>query len=266
MMRVFDVGSARWICLGFLLAACSAPARADGGAEEGATEASEQSGESAPSEKQLRERLRRLEAKYKETGNPRFKFERVLMLEKMGEYEFALEVLQNHRDEFVSSSEVQGVAVVEQRLRDEVNGAGGGGGGSDGGGQTDVLGGALVGGGGAAAAGGVASLLVANSKAERLRCSPSSEGPSADGCGGVDEYRGLSQSEFDDKSSTVTTLRVLGAGLAAVGVGAAGWGVYRLVAGTTERRTADGRAEAGGVKLRPSIWTGGAKLQLRVAF
>jgi len=188
----------------------------------------------------------------------------------MGEYEFALEVLEEYRGDFESSDEVDGVAVVEQRLYEATGGAASTGPsrGEESTGRTgnrsDVLGWMLVAGGGAAAIGGAFPIAIAESRAQRLRCSPAAEGPSADGCGGVDEYRGLSSSEFGQKSRSVTTLRVLGIGLAAVGTGAAGWGIYRLASGSSRSAArADG---VGALRVRPTVWTAGATLQIQFDF
>jgi hypothetical protein len=47
----------------------------------------------------------------------RFMYMRILVLEKMGEFKLALQVLQEHRSDLIDHPEVTDVAVVEERLR-----------------------------------------------------------------------------------------------------------------------------------------------------
>lgn len=211
-----------------------------------AQEASAATG-SEPTERDLRE----LEAKYEETGEPKYLFERALTLEKMGEYQFALKIIEKHRKTFENDPDVDGVSVVEQRLRRRVSD------GSDG--ETTHRGGPgpwdwiLVGTGAGSLAGGLTSILVADHRAKRLRCSPVSQGPDATGCGGVTPYSELSRSEFDAKRRGVRTLRAVGIGLGAAGLGLATWGVVRMLDGTDRSRSADGRAA---LQVRPALaWT-----------
>jgi len=208
-----------------------------------------------------REELRRLQAKYSETGEAKYMFRRVLTLEEMGEYEFALEVLEEHRREFESSSDVDGVAGVEQRLRDRLNGSPGASEGSSG----DALGWGLLGGGLAGAVGGSVPLVIAETQAKRLRCSPVSEGPNADGCGGVDEYRGLSRSEFRSHSDRVTLLRIVGIGVGTLGLGVASWGLLRLLV-TDETRSPNTAFDVSGPRVSGAFWKGGGHLQLEIRF
>ena len=182
----------------------------------------------AGAEDQPEDRLRRLEAKYQQTGDPQYRFRRVLTLEEMGEYAFALTVLQENRSAFESDPEITGVALVEQRLRDKRDEASGGSPGGSSAGDSQTVGWLLTAGGTALTAGGVASLLVAEGRARRLHCSTASNGPAAD-CAGVDPYTGLTAAEFDAKKRGVNTLRGLGIGLGAVGLTAAGWGLVRLL-------------------------------------
>ncbi len=187
-------------------------------------------------EADARERLRRLEAKYQKTGDPSYLFERVLTLERLGEYQFALEILNNHRAEFESHAEIDEVAVVEQRLRDRVSveqdesdrPPTGGSQRADRSG-TDLVGWTLTGAGVLAVGGGISQILVAEHRARRLRCSPVSRGPEADGCGGVEPYTGLSRGEFEGKQAAVGRRRWIGVALTGVGTAAAGWGLYRLI-------------------------------------
>lgn len=169
------------------------------------------------------EALELLELAYRAEPEPRFIHQRVLVLEQMGEYQLALDVLDGYREQLVNAPEVKNLAVLEQRLRQlhaESPTK------SDG--ETDVLGWTLVGGGGALVAGGIASLLHAEGEAEKLRCSDASSADKS-GCDGIDAYAQLSAAQFDQKRSDVTTYRVVGAGLSAVGISALGWGIYRLV-------------------------------------
>lgn len=205
-------------------------------------------------------RLRELEAKYEQTGEARYLYERVLTLEEMGEYQFALSVLREHRRLFEESGQIRGVALLEQRLEDAVDGAAAGEPRESSGGKA--TGWILVGGGLASIGGGVTGLLVAESNAKRLRCSPASLGPEAPGCDGVSPYDGLSSEEFDRKSNGVSTLRGVGIGLTAVGVGLAGYGVIRLL---IPRRRATA-AESAPAPLVGTLLPGGAAVQLRLQF
>jgi hypothetical protein len=206
-------------------------------------------------EEQSEDRLRRLEAQYQQTGDPRYRFQRVLTLEEMGEYAFALTVLEENRAAFESDPEITGVALVEQRLRDKRREAAAASGASSTG-DPSTVGWLLTAGGTALTAGGVASLLVAEGRARRLHCSPVSNGPAAD-CAGVDPYTGLTAAEFDTKKRGVTTLRGLGIGLGAVGLTAAGWGLVRLLAAETPPP----RARIGGAIVR-----GGGVIGLHVRY
>lgn len=248
----------------------------DGSAETGSEEIDAREG---ATEGDLEEKLRRLQAKYKETGDSEYLFERVLTLEKMGEHEFALEVLRENRDAFVSNEDVEGVAVVEQRLIDatdteesraaeETDGA------SEPASQrrtdsggADVLGIALTGVGAAALAGGIVQLVVTDGRARELRCSPSAEGPDADGCEGVDAVRFESKSEFDDAKRSVRNRRIVGWSLSVVGAGLAGYGVYRLVWGEdTGGGEASARAASGRPRVSAAVNPRGAALRLSVDF
>ena len=202
----------------------------------------------------LSERLHQLEGKYQKTEDPKYLYRRLLVLEKMGEHEFALEILENHRESFVADPEISNVAVVEQRLRDAIadreeaasSGAGADSGSSRAsGGRADILGWVLTGAGAATLGGGIAGLLVAESQANKLRCSPAGRGPDAAGCGGVSAYGKLSAAEFDRRKTRVRTLRIVGIGLSAVGVGAATWGLVRLL-------TAERSPDAARARLRPA--------------
>jgi len=219
------------------------------------------SGDREPTDRQLR----RLEAKYEETGEPKYLFERALTLEQMEEYQFALEIIEQHREAFENDSDVEGVAVVEQRLRRHVDGSAGSGGETarrDGPGPVDWT---LLGVGAGSVAGGVTAILVAEHRAKRLRCSPASDGDVASGCGGVRPYTGLTRPEFDAKRRGVRTLRGLGIGFGAVGLGLATWGVVRMVQPADRSRPEDRRA---GLRFRPTLaWTsGGAGVGLTFRF
>ncbi len=169
------------------------------------------------------EALELLELAYRSEPNARYIHRRILVLEKMGEIDLALDVLDDYRDQLVASPEVQNLAVLEQRLRQQADEARA----NDETADTDIFGWTLVGGGSALVVGGVASLLHAQGEAERLRCSELSNA-SKTGCDGVDAYAEIAQEQFDQKRSNVSTFRGVGAGLSAVGVAALGWGIYRL--------------------------------------
>lgn len=214
----------------------------------------------------MERRLRKLEAKYEKTGEPEYLFERALTLEDMGEYQFALQIIENHREDFEAASSVDGVAVVEQRLRRRISeepSENEGGDSTAARGGVDLLGWTLTGVGSAVLTAGTVSVWVAERRARRLRCSAASEGSAAEGCDGVDPYAGLSPSEFDAKRKGVRVRRAVGLGLGAAGVGLATWGIVRLA--SVRGRTRAARTSPG---VDPSIvWnTNGARVGFRIAF
>lgn len=221
----------------------------------------------------VQNRLHDLEVKYQKTGDASYLFERVLTLEEVGEYEFALEILRNHRGEFEAQDDIDGVAIVEQRLRDRLadDADSSAGGASTPSSRTDtsgsdVLGWTLTGTGTLAVAGGIVQIVAAENRAKRLRCSPAVRGPDAAGCAGVDPYPDLSRNEFDRKKAGISRQRWIGVGLTGLGVAAAGWGIYRLLDdGSTG--TADGGG-SGDVAVRgTAVWTpDGPRLRLDVRF
>ncbi|QDG49867.1 hypothetical protein FIV42_03660 [Persicimonas caeni] len=168
------------------------------------------------------EALELLELAYRAEPQPRFIHRRILVLEKMGELQLALDVLDDYRDQLAGAPDVENVAVLEQRLRQQLAQSE-----DHTTSEADVFGWSLVGGGTALVAGGIASLVYAEGEAERLRCSNQSNADKS-GCAGVDAYSQLSAEQFDQKRTGVTTYRVVGAGLSAVGISALGWGIYRL--------------------------------------
>lgn len=278
---LYLLSGARVLCAIVVAAAIAisgtAVAEESGGAAETGSEEADAREETA--EGDLEEKLRRLQAKYKETGDAEYLFERVLTLEKMGEHAFALEVLRENRESFVSNEDVEGVSVVEQRLIDAAdadesraaNETGGASeptdrGRSDSGG-TDVLGIALTGVGAAALTGGIVQLVVTNGRAKELRCSPSAEGPNADGCDGVDPARFDSKSEFDDAERSVRNRRIVGWSLSVVGAGLAGYGVYRLVwGGSADGGGASAKSATDGPRFSAAANPKGAALRLSIDF
>lgn len=185
--------------------------------------------------------LEYLEQAYRADPKPMYIHERILVLERMGEFRLALDVLDDYRDELVGAPNVQNLAVLEQRLRQEVD-EGGAVGTADAA-QTDVLGWSLVGGGTALVAGSVATLFIAEGEAEKLRCSDQSNADKA-GCSGAETYDGLTAAQFDEKRSSVTTYRVVGASLGVVGAAALGWGIYRLVGSEASAQPAAAASES----------------------
>ncbi len=201
-----------------------------------------------------------LEQAYRAEPKPRYIHRRILVLEKMGEYKLALDVLEDYRQKLVDAPDVHNLAVLEQRLHQELAQKAAGG---DDRAHADVFGWSLVGGGAVLLAGGVASLFYAEGEAEKLRCSPGSTAAKT-GCSGVDAYGAMSANEFDQKSGHVTTFRLLGGGLSAVGVAAVGWGIYRLV--DTES-SAQADAGAARTQVRATFDArGGAGLELLLHF
>ncbi len=94
--------------------------------------------------------------------------------------------------------------------------------------QPDFIGWSLVGGGFLAAAGGGALILVGNAKAVDIKCSGSAvQKPDPSDCDGAQVP--LSESEFESERTTANALRIGGISLAAAGVAAIAWGVWRLL-------------------------------------
>ena len=172
-----------------------------------------------------------LEQAYMKTEDPAILFERVLVLEKMGEQQMALQLLESNEEAFRKSPDVEGVSLVRQRLVD---------GDADGsasksvkrGGGTDGLGWGLTVGGFSLAAGGVATIISAQIQAKRLRCSPDS---TYDGnCEGVDDYGPMSPETYNDRADRVQLTNALGIGATAIGVGLGTWGLLRLLGSESE--------------------------------
>jgi hypothetical protein len=166
-----------------------------------------------------------LEQAYMQSEDPALLFERVLVLEKMGERDMALQLLEANEDAFRASPDVDGVTLVRQRIvdGDADNATSATGGAGDG---TDGLGWGLTVGGFSLAAGGVAAILSAQSQARRLRCSPDSD---FDGnCEGVEDYGPMSPETYNDRADRVRLTNALGVGALAIGAGLGAWGIYRL--------------------------------------
>ncbi|MGM0559172.1 MAG: hypothetical protein ACQEVA_22495 [Myxococcota bacterium] len=194
-----------------------------------------------------------LEQAYMQTEDPALLFERVLVLEKMGEQEMALQLLEANEAEFRASPDVEGVTLVRQRL---VDGDGSSASTSANAGRsddTDWLGWGLTVGGLSTAAGGVAAILSAQSQARRLRCSPDSN---YDGnCEGVQDYGPMSPETYNDRADRVQLTNALGVGALAIGAGLGAWGIYRLATPeakpkrTTLRLYIDPASKRAGLKL-----------------
>lgn len=168
--------------------------------------------------------LQLLEQAYIADARPAYLYERILVLEAMGEHRLALDLLEAHRTELAGAEDVGNLMVVEQRLQEtlaQTSSAGGRG-------DADILGWSMVGGGTAFVAGGVVALVVGEANAERLRCSEQSTADKS-GCGGVDAYEDLTAEEFDSKRGEVTLYRAVGAGATVIGAGALGYGLFRLL-------------------------------------
>ncbi len=211
----------RLILLVVALMAFSVPTDALAG-ESGAREQAR----SAADEGEYDRALTILEQAYMESSDPALLFERVLVLEKMGEQELALQLLETHEADFRASPDVEGVTLVRQRLVD---------GDSDasasatvnGGGNTDTLGWGLTAGGLAVTGAGVATYISAGRQATKLRCSPASTADS--NCEGVEAYGPMSPESYSSRAKRVRTLDAIGIGAMAMGAGLSAWGLVRLL-------------------------------------
>jgi tetratricopeptide (TPR) repeat protein len=177
-----------------------------------------------------------LEQAYMQSEDPALLFERVLVLEKMGEQEMALQLLEANEEAFRESPDVEGVTLVRQRLVDGEGDASASKSVKTGGGNADILGWGLTVGGLSVAAGGVAAMVSAQSQARRLRCSPDS---TFDGdCEGVDSYGPMSPETYNDRADRVHLTNALGIGATVVGVGLGTWGLLRLLSPESQPESA----------------------------
>lgn len=166
---------------------------------------------------------------------PRYQFQRILVLEAMGRVDDALQMLEQRRKKLAGQPGVGDLTALEQRLReagastdanltaDTTEGR------ND---EPDYIGWTFVASGALAAGGGVAFLLVGESQLAEVRCSGIYPDSQRQDCAGVEAPAQLSRAEFDRRIERVDTYRILGGSLLAVGVLAAGYGSYRLL--TTE--------------------------------
>jgi len=189
---------------------------------------------SAADEGDLQRALDLLELAEMKERRPKYAYRKVLVLKAMGEDDRALDILQERRDELAGAPGVGNLDTLEQRLRNDTTEAD-----ADGPGRGNaVLSWSLVGGGTVFAAAGTTFLVLAARNSRRLNCSIARiEGRDAN-CSNVEVDSDLSRSEYRRRRRNVRTFRWTGASLLTVGIGAAGWGTYRLLSHGGQRQAA----------------------------
>lgn len=165
-------------------------------------------------------------------SQPRFVYQRILVLEAMGQPKRALAVLERHRKELAGQPGVGDLTALEQRLREESTSthvdnltARGPEAKPE---ESDYIAWTLIGSGALAAGGGVTFLLLAESELTEVRCSGMYPESERQDCAGVDAPAQISRAEFDQRLERIDSYRILGGSLLALGVVAAGYGSYRL--------------------------------------
>lgn len=206
--------------------------------------------------------LQRLEREYQETGDLQYLYQRVLLLEEMGESEFALQIIRDNYEGFQSHPEIDGVALTEQRLVEVVAGPE-----NDRVGRTsDAFGWILTGGGLATSVSGVLVVASAEATARRLQCSPQSSAYDPRECRGVESYEGLTRRGFEDKSAAVGRSRWVGVGLITLGLAATSWGMYRLISHESQPRGAEASLKRTWSTFRPMVSADGVGASLHLQF
>ncbi len=194
---------------------------------------------------------------------PRYIYQRILVLEAMGDTDRALRLLKKRRKKLAGQPGVGDLTALEQRLEearastdddltDHASTAR-----SEG---PDYIAWTLIGSGAVAAGGGVTLLLLAESDLTEVRCSGIYPDSQRTDCAGVDAPAQLSRAQFDRRMGRVDTYRILGGSLLAVGAVAAGYGAYRLLFPASETPAPSAsRSVAWDVGPRPE---GGMQVQL----
>ncbi|MFW5967470.1 MAG: hypothetical protein ACOCV2_08130 [Persicimonas sp.] len=218
--------------------------------------------EQAVEDREYRRALDLLELAERKEPKPQFTYERILVLEELGEYDQALALLDSERRELAGESGVGDLTALEERLQeartaqvsdDETSGH------TDRA-STDVLGWSLAATGVAAALGGGGSLLAAESQVGQLRCAGIYPEAQRTGCAGVDAPDQLTRQEFEERSGRIRTLRIVGSSLLGIGAVTTAYATYRLLWG---ERPARGTAR----NVYPAVGTNGAfSLQWRWRF
>lgn len=182
-------------------------------------------------------------------SQPRFTYQRILVLEAMGEHQRAFSLLEEHRKELAGQPGVGDLTALEQRLREAQVATSDDNLTSDGGVATpeesDYIAWTFIGSGALAVGGGVTFLLLAESELSEVRCSGIYPDSQRQDCGGVDAPTQLSRAEFDRRLEQVDSYRILGGSLLALGVLSASYGSYRLLSAESEPAPAsEARSEA----------------------
>jgi hypothetical protein len=170
---------------------------------------------------------------------PRFIYQRVLVLEAMQAPDRALAELEAHRKELAGQPGVGDLTALEQRLReasvstsDDNLTARARGDKPEG---SDYIAWTLIGSGALAAGGGVTFFLLAESELSEVQCSGMYPEHERQDCAGVDAPAQISRAEFDQRLARVDSYRILGGSLLTLGVLAAGYGSYRLFSSESQQ-------------------------------
>lgn len=225
--------------------------------------------EQAVEDEEFRRALDLLELAERKEPKPRYTYRRILVLEEIGEYAEALALLDSERRELAGESGVGDLTALEERLkeardteRSEVEPPP-----AASGSNTDVLGWSLAASGVATAAGGTVALLAAKSNLDQVYCAGNYPSTTHTQCQGVDAATEMSEREFDQRTTRTERFRMLGGGLLGIGVMAAGYGTYRLLA----PKSATGAPHRAKGATRPVMtttlgWSNGFRLQWKWRF
>lgn len=162
-------------------------------------------------------------AQFEEPDNGLYIYERVLTLEAMGEYDLALELVEDQRDTLIKHPDINDLVVVEERITqkagqsaeesvsedelvaEETSPA-----------NRPVLGYVLTGTGSVLVTGaGILFLIQSDDRSELSACSLNDPN--------------CAPREFDRRTDRVNTLRTISIATGVVGLGMVGWGVYELL-------------------------------------
>ena len=194
--------------------------------------------------------LRLYERAYSQDADPYSIYRRILIYERIGDPNSGLRLLEENRAQLTATERITDLAVVEERLRGPRRAA------SEAPAPVppaSAMSWALVGAGAALGVASGAALWWAESRAERLACSTSSDRLPL--CGGVAALGPYDEATYDEAARGVTIARGLGWGGAVAGAGLIAWGAAQIVL-SRERRAPgaalDVRLGPGSGELRAS--------------
>lgn len=241
-LMLVRAGIALLLCLAFSATASAASPEAVQAAQEAQAAEQAQDWDRA---------LKLYELAYRHSEDAIYIYKRILIYERRGEPSFALSLLEENRAALSAHPEISDLVIVEQRLREKLPKQTPGG---------DGRGGATVawvslGAGAALVIGGGVALWMAQAEAEERACGFNSDAFD----GGCDAPASMTRAEFDSSQRAQTTWSVVGGAGVALGLGALGYGIWRLAAG------GDG-AQTSGHELMISPGRSGAAVQWRWVF